>query len=131
MHVEALSQYIHFLPLLTSNSTLQSNFDKRDSLKRRKRISGRFLCVLFSDSFHRQNAQPLAGLSFKRKLFGRFLCVLTRFTGRICTLQRHHPVSGSSMCVFPPAYRSSTVFGFPQPATDTTAFVRRKSGSEI
>jgi hypothetical protein len=51
-------------------------------------------------------------LSGEKPERGRFLCVLTRFTDRVCNVQRDYPasVSFTRVCV-PPAYRTSTTFG--------------------
>jgi hypothetical protein len=47
---------------------VQSNFDKRDSLKLEKAFNREIFC----DSFHGQNAQCLAGLFCKRDLYAGF-----------------------------------------------------------
>jgi hypothetical protein len=53
-------------PQVAFRSSVQSSFDNRESLKRRKPLSGR--CSVRSDSLHMQNAQHSAGYSLSGSL---------------------------------------------------------------
>jgi hypothetical protein len=56
---------------MSRNFAVQSNFDKRDSLKRERGLtSGKF--PVHFDSSHRQNVQRLAESSGKREIYACF-----------------------------------------------------------